>query len=415
MPALKFLSTSGSLDWMLPFCKVFGDNGQTRLLVDIFAYIAFEFRRDEDADPSTRSSIRALTPALLELSTDPPGAPPFSTPLNHILDTLDVLVAIPASDGNGSAIDVILDVAAYATAQRTVTTRPINGGAPGTTTDSIANLLLTHLASLQTRIGTGGAGDELSRLVDGVTPLITTTTGTGSSRRLANPNLRLLAATYSSVIADATALPASSYLCYVHDLQTESAEFMRSRHLATAVRVLSQVAGSTNVAELEAWIVSLLRPTSDRDAEVYGRLMQLVAGALSSDASGDDLSQVLSWASAGLSTTGAVSAREIVRTLDELLASDSQGAMLTIARTMIASGPLASRERPIATFADVASDVTAVDPENACMATGRDLDAESVEETVESLSEFLARDPDDGRSTGIEQIWALVGSLAPSE
>lgn len=415
LPIFAYLAESGSLDWILPICKVFGDQGQTRVFIDMLGTVARELRRDEDADPNTYSAFRRLGPALLEMTENPAGAPANSTPFNKIFDVFDQLLAIPSADGDGTAADILIDSLAYATANRSLALRPIDGAASVMVNDSIAGRLLLSLEVLQTRVLGAGAADELSRLVDGITPLLTTTTGSGASRRLANPNLRALLSTLTSVVAMSTNLPTQDYLCYIREGQSSSAEFMDSRHFATAIRVLAHLASSPNAAALEDWIVSLLRGNEDRTIEVYGPVMQLAAGAFSSNASSDDMSEVLAWLGAGLDNQEGGGMREMVRTLDELMVSDEERSILTMVRSLFAPGPLDSRERPISTYARVAGNIAEIDPVNMCSATGRAVDATSIEDTVTSLTEFLERDASDPGMTGIEQIWSLVGSLAPNE
>jgi len=415
LPALSVLADSGGLDWMLAIAKTFRDQGELRLLVDIFGFIGRELRADEDAYGSTYSAIRRLAPALVSMTTRAQADVPYSTPLNRVLDMLDILLTIESSDGSGSALDVMIDALEYMTKTRTIETRPVTGTTPGTTSSSFAILFLNKLKTLQTAVTDGSAGASLTRLVDSITPLLTSTTGSGVSRRLANPNLRLLAATFTSIIADATSLSPAEYLCYLHDLQSESTQFMTSKHFATSVRILKHLAISPSAVAIEDWLGSLLRGNADRSVEVYGPGLQLAAGALSSNASSEDLSQILDWLGAGLTATGTGGVREVVQTFDELLTSDSHHSMITMARSMLAPGPLASHERPITTFVNTATDVGAVDSTNACMASGGTIDPVALEDFVQGMTDFLHRDSTDGTSSGIEQVWSLVGSIAPAE
>lgn len=412
LPALRVLAQSGGLDWILPLAKTFGDQGQLRLLVDIFGYLATDFRRDEDASVTTVSSLRRLMPALQSMTTAQTAGVATSTPLNRVLDTLDVLLTVPASDGNGNSVDVVIDALAYMTTTRTVQTR----------TTAVANTsylveLLKSVKTMQTRLALYSAGPQVSAVLDAVTPLLTQTTGTGASRRLANPNLRLLSATLLDAVAQAASLPAASYQCYIADVQTESVAFLNSKHFATLVRIVNHLASSPNANALEDWMLTMMRgrPANQRQLELYGRALQLAAGASSANVSGDDLAQIASWFGAGLRVSGAGGVREIVSTLDQLLATDTNHTILTMLRTVITAGPLASHERPVSTFVDTASDVNAVDSANMCMATGTHLNASSLENAIQGISDFLVRNPSDGTSTGVEQIWSLVGTLAPAE
>lgn len=306
LPALRVLAQSGGLDWILPLAKVFGDQGQLRLLIDVFKYLAADFRKDEDASATTISALRRLMPALDSMTTAQTAGVATSTPLNRVLDAFDVLLTIPASDGNGNAVDVVIDAAAYATQTRTTLTTRL-----GTVSNSsYAGELLKSVRTMQSRIATSGATPQLTQVIDAITPLLTSTTGSGSSRRLSNPNLRLLAATLLDAASRATALPTASYQCYVADVQTESVAFLNSKHFATSVRIMNHLASSANAVALEDWLLSMMRgrPASERDLELYGRLMQLASAAMSSDASSDDLSAITNWLGAGGSPSPAPAA-----------------------------------------------------------------------------------------------------------
>lgn len=397
LPALTALAQSGGLDWILPLAKVFADQGQLRTLVDIFGFVAEDLRLDEDASASTVSVFRRIEPPLHSMIAV--GA------VDKVLQTLDILYTMPTGTPNETAVDLIIDTLSRVVTTGTVTTRQ---GAVSNTSLGIETLKV--LKTLVTRLNTASAGPKLTHMLNFVTGYLTRTTGTGSARKLANPNLRLLLAVVLQAAHDAASLSTAQYTCYMNELETRGVSMLTGRNFATVVRVLAQLTRSPNAAPLEDWLVSFLRgnPTHP-DQEVYGSLLQIAASVLSSDVAGTDMSNVVHWLE-GVSSQNTTDARDLLVTVDDLLQADTSGAILQIVRNMVNPGPLASMEAPISTFASTFGDVAEIDSTNMCMASSQVITAARLESTVTSVVDFL-NDP----QNGIGAIWRLVGTIAPDE
>ena len=99
-------------------------------------------------------------------------------------------------------------------------------------------------------------------------------------------------------------------------------------------------------------------------------------------------------------------AQQTLDALDDMVQSDTNGAMVQIMRNLVDPGP-ADGKPPVSVFAATFGDVAAVDTGNAC-ALGKVVTVPNLEHVVTSLSDFLLDD-----TNGITTIWKLVGTLAP--
>lgn len=409
LPSLEALVQSGGLDWILPLANVFEDNGELRTLINIFGYIAVELRRGDTAGASTNASVfRQIQPPLSSMIDA--GA------VTRILEALDVLYTIPAADGDGNSVDLIIDATANLVNTRTV---PVRGGT--VSNSSLAAELLKSLKTMVTRLNTAGASDELMNVVRFATSYLKQTEGTGASRRLANRNLRPLVATLAKAAGDAANLPFASWQCYVGELQTASTNLLggtasspTSRNFATIVRVLKHVTKTTNVQgqQLESWLESFIRPMpASPDQERLGILLLVAAGAITSDgASGEDLSAILRWLGT-VSGQQQTNLRSLVAILDEMLVSDEDDVVLTMMRTMVRADGSPSGEAPIVTMGSIFADVANVDATNMCSANDGPVTVTALETLLDGVLDFLSA----SNPNGIQDVWDLVGTIAPEE
>jgi hypothetical protein len=394
--AVNVLAKSGGLDWLLPVARVFKERGQVQTLVDIFGYVAGDLRLDEDGDAATVSSVRRLEPVFLTALKA--GA------LTKLFLEVDVLGGIQVPGSTDRASHLVMDTIEYVVQEGPVHLR--NGK---TVTSSLAVEILRALGRVSARVGTQGAAyDALERMLDFARQYLASTTS-GSKRVLVHPNLRLLLAVGLQAAADLADVPAASYGCLIDGWEQQANQFLTGRDFATLVRLGKQLATSPNARGLESWVVALLRgdPTTPA-ADSYGPILQLVASAASADVAGDDLDQLLKWLKA-VAADNRDQALELVTTLDDLLTQDRDGSMLQIARNAVAPGTIASGESPMQVYADVFSDVSRVDGENACMVGGA-VTLARLEQAVGAVHDFLVDE-----KGGITTIWKLVGTPAPND
>jgi hypothetical protein len=399
LSALDGLAKSGGLDAMLPLAKVFKDQGQLDLLIELLRFVADDLQLDEDADPATQSVVRRLEPALSEMIAS--GA------VDTMFDVLDILVTVPASDGDGTLADVMIDSIARAVEMGTVETRT---GAVADT--SLALETLEGLHTLVIRLEAADGADDLRRLLEWTTSHLRETRVVSGKEQLKNPNLRPLLGMLLDVAEDAGDLPHAQYLCYMDEFQQGTSDFLLGRDFATFIRLGELLETSASGPAMEDWLTSALRPQPDApETELYGPLMQLAVAALGSDFADADLGGLLRWLAA-VSDQRHGDARELVGILDDILASDENQAMLNIGRSLLAPGPLESGERPISTMADTFIDVAEVNPSDMCGPTRTEITAADMEDVLAPIVSFLQDD-----EGGIGAVWRLVGKVkaAPQE
>ena len=397
IPALKSLANSGGLDWLLPIARVFDAQHQMPALVDIFVYVANDLWKSGEYDrkvDNASSFVRRLEPPILSATRT--GA------VVKILSALDVLHGILVAGTTEPATHLLVDTLDYAIQLRTVNTRlgPVAGS-------SIASELLKSARTISSRIDAANAEPALSSVVRFGTQYLTeTTTLPGGRRVLAHPNMRMQLAIGLEAFADLSALPAASQACYIDHFQRTSATFLTGRSFATLVRLAKHVIGSPNAAPVEDWLVSLLRGNPSGPVEAYRPILQLTAAAASTQVAGDDLANLASWMQ-GVATNNQSTAMTTLVALDDMVQSDTNGAMVQILRNLVGPGPAADGAAPVSVFADTLGDVASVDTGNSC-AMRQLVTVPILEHAVTSLSEFLLDDV-----YGITSIWKLVGTLAP--
>ena len=397
IPALRSLANSGGLDWLLPIARVFDAQNQMAALVDIFVYVAEDLWKSGEHDrrvDNANSFVRRLAPPIL--SSAKAGA------VVKILGALDELHAIPVPGSTDRASHLLVDMADYAIKLRTVNTRlaPVAGS-------SIATELLKVARTISARVEAANAQGAVSALARFGTQYLTkTTTLPGGRRVLAHPNTRMLIAVGLDAFADLSALPATEQACYIDYFQRESAAFLTGRNFATLVRLAKQAIASPNAAVVEDWLVSFLRGNPGGGAEVYGPILQLTAAATSAQIAGDDLADVASWLQ-NVAKDNQSTALTTLRALDDMVQSDTNGAMVQILRNLVNPGPAEGGAAPVTVFGSVFGDVASVDTGNACEMR-QVMTVPVLEYAVKSLSEFLLDD-----ENGITSIWKLVGTLQP--
>jgi hypothetical protein len=396
IPALRTLANSGGLDWLLPIARVFNAQRQMPALVDIFNYIAADFwkggEHDRRVDNAT-SFVRRLEPPIL--SSAKAGA------VVKILAALDVLHGIQVPGSTNRASHLLVDTADYAIQSRTVSTRlaPVAGS-------SIATELLKVARTISSRVDTANAESALSSVVRFGTKYLTETKMGPNGRVLAYPNMRVMIGMGLKAVADMSMISPAQQACYITEFQRESETFLTGRNFATLVRLAKHVINSPNAAPVESWLVSLLRANPTGQVEAYRPILQFAAATASTQIAGDDLADVASWAQV-VAKDNQTTAMTTLISLDDMVQSDTNGAMVQILRNMVNTGPATDGAPPVSVFAATFSDVASVDTGNSCEAR-QVVTVPIMERVVTSLSEFLLDDVN-----GITSIWKLIGTLAP--
>lgn len=389
IPALRSLANSGGLDWLLPIARVFDAQHQMPALVDIFNYVATDLWKSGEHDrklDNSNSFVRRLEEPLLSTAK--------AHAIVKLLAAFDVLHGITVPGSTDRATHLLVDTLDYAIKLRTV-----HGRLGPVTNSDLATELLKVLRTISSRVDTANVEGALSSIVSWATQYLTTTIMLpGGQRVLLHPNVRLLAAVGLQAFADLSALPATAQACYVDHFQATSAQFLTSRNFATLVRLARQTLTSPNAKPVEDWLVGLLR------GKAYGSLLQLVAAASSAEVASADLTTVADWF-ADVATSNQSTALTTINALDDMIQSDSSGAMIQILRNLVEPGPASSGEPPISVFAETFRDVGSIDTGSACMIRPI-LTVPVLEHSITALTEFLLDDVN-----GITSIWKLVGTL----
>lgn len=391
--ALDDLAKSGALDFYIPVLRVFADRGQIDTVLQLIAYLAADLRKDEDADAASESAIRRLLPVIQQL---------LDTNAADVLFDLDALmVTVPAADGDGNLADVTIDAVDHVL-REDVTVHTRRGDVTGS---SIALELLTAMRGIVQRIDARGAGPDVDATIDFARGYLTRTRSVAGEQRLYEENLVPMLAELLDAAGSALERPRDEQLCFIDAQQANADELLTTREIATAMRVGKTFSTSPNGAAAEEWIRGLIAPRpSSPSTETLGLLLQLAAGLLQSDVGGTHLEEILRWlgrVAGQLHEAGP----ELVRSLDHLLAGDTSQVGLTIARTLVAPGPLDTAEPPMCTFGDVFTGVATVAASDACEPTdGIEYDVADAEEILRSVVDFMNDD-----ATGLGAIYALVG------
>jgi hypothetical protein len=391
IPALKSLANSGGLDWLLPIARVFNQQHQMPALVDIFVYIADDLWKSGQYDArvdNANSFVRRLEQPLL------------STAKQHaivkLLAAFDVLHGITVPNSTDRATHLLVDTIDYAIKLRTV-----NGRQGPIANSDLATELLRVLRTISARVDSANAESSLSAVVSWGTQYLTqTATLPGGKRVLLHPNMRLLAAVALQAFADLSALPPAEQSCYVDHFQATSAQYLTGRNFATLVRLARTTLTSPNAKPVEDWLVGLLR------GKAYGPILQLLAASASTDVAGDDLSTIADWFTS-VAKSNQSTALTTLNALDDMIQSDTNGAMIQIMRNLVEPGPAESGDPPVSIFGDTFGDVGSIDTGNSCMMRPL-MTVPILEHTITKLTEFMLDDVN-----GITSIWKLVGTLRP--
>jgi hypothetical protein len=272
---------------------------------------------------------------------------------------------------------------------------------------SIATELLEVARTISARVNSAGAQPALSSVVHFASQYLTqTTTDPDGHRVLAHPNMRMLLAVSLDAVSDLSAIPPDAQACYIDYFQTTSEAFLTGRNFATLVRLANHVIDSPNAAPVEDWLVSLLRGSSSGPAEAYRPILQLTAAAASADVAGEDLSNLATWLR-GVAKDNESTALTTLRAFDDMIQSDTNGAMVQILRNLVNRGPVEDGSPPVSVFAATLGDVASIDTGNSCERRQL-ITVPILENVVTKLSEFLLDDVN-----GITSIWKLVGTLRP--
>ena len=366
LQALDGLAKSGALDAYIPLAKVFNDQNQLRLLIDIFHLVSDDLRLDEDNDVATQSVIRKALPVLQKLLR--------SGSVDKLLDLLDLLVETPSIDNNGSAADVIVDsIERVVNDDSTVMTRQ------GPREMSSLGLELVYsVRTMMSNVSTHGGSAALEELWIHVTSYVRETevddSGTvdPSDDRIVLSNRRFIPLTtvVLDLLTDVVSLEPDARTCYFDAIQSELDSVLTGREFATLMRLVQSLANSSNGEILEAWVGNILSPLptlTDSNGEaldVHAELISLVAGLLQAPIEGTDIDEFLVLGS-DLLDPEAIELRDLILAFDTLLESDEADQLQVLLRNMTFN-PEGLDQPPLLGLIDIASAVAELDTASQC-------------------------------------------------
>ncbi len=391
--SLDGLAKSGALDFLIPVARVFKEQGQLELLIDILQYVATDFRRDEDGDPGTSSVVRQALPSISSAIEAGVGDP--------ILDLVDLLLTLETADGAPLADALIEAMTFLIDDDGTIETRQ------GSASTSYVLALIEPLKEIVSRLRTGRAVPAFDRLVDHLGGYVTDTRMEGGREVLADRNLIPLATVLSDTAREATTLRPEAWQCYVGEAQTGVDELLVGRDFASVVRLVGVLERNPEGEVVEDWVSGMLDPNATDG--LYGPMLQVGAGVLGTDTtrpdgSDIDVQPVVTWLGRVARQRSADGA-DLVGIIDQMLATDENGSMLAIGRNFIEPGPLESGEAPAETYLDIFDSVTDVSEPRMC-SVDPDLryTVDEAEETVIGVVEFMQ-----GEDQGLGAVYGLIG------
>ena len=392
LDALEQLAASGSLDFLIPLDKILAAEGHTRTFIAIAGVIVEDLRLDNDADASTQSVFRQLLPILSDLIEA--GA------ADALFDLVDGLAAVHTPDARGqdaTLADVLIDAAAFALADRDVTTR-----AGAMRRSSLAAELLDPLILIVDRVSRAGASAAGGRLVDHFIGYLQPDAQGGLAQKGVVPLATVLLEGLTAVWQ----LDEAARACYVTALQADAQDLLTAPAFATLVRLGRIVDRSPQRPALEGALAAWLdaEPADPRVASAFAPLLQVTAALLQTSPPAGAVDRLLGFAAVALDPAR-VNGVAILRTFDTLLEADTGGVLLDMLRRAVSPSPVGPV--PLQALFEgyapaLAVSAPACTPENAPW-TARGLDS-----AIAKLVGFL-RDPTYGLPAIFDALAAFVG------
>jgi hypothetical protein len=391
--SLDGLAKSGALDFLIPVARVFEEQGQLELLIDILQFVAEDFRADEDGDPGTSSVVRQALPSISAAIEAGVGDP--------IFDLVDLLLSLETADGEPLA-DALIDAIAFLVDDGgTIETRQ------GAASTSYVLALIEPLKEIVNRLRTGRATPAFDRLVDHVGGYLTDTRTEDGREVLTDRNLVPLMTVLTDTAREATTLRPEAWQCYVGEAQSGTDELLVGRDFASVVRLVGVLERNPEGEVVEDWVSGMLDPNDPEG--LYGPMLQVGAGVLGTDttrADGSDIDvqPVVTWLGR-IARQRSEDGADLVGIVDRMLQTDEDGAMLAIGRNFVNAGPLESGEAPVSTYMDIFDSVTDVSEPRMC-AVDPDLrySVDEAEETLIGVVEFM-----EGEDEGLGAVYGLIG------
>lgn len=383
--ALQDFASSGALDAFIPIAKAFSDRKETHLLNEIMLALAAHY-------PQTMTPNE---PAIVKLLNS--GA------VNQLLAAVNQMSTITVPSNNENLIDVLADtVGALVDDTNPYTDRQ------GRVQKTLANLLLAPMSDLETAAQSAGVDTNLSNALGNLvnTLAATYTDANGNTRLVYNVFVSTLGDTLNWVAQQIPATAAQKSAWCDSQEQTMS-DMLQSRDVSALVDVFVSINSSTNAAVFTSAISNLFTPSNDPTQDVFGSILQVLAGLMQtqptaplSSQQAADLAAIANFFG-GEIDPAAAKLSNLMTMMQKMAAADDKLLVLAIVRNMISTGANGSATPPITTIMGVISDIRNADGG----ASGSGMTAQSMTNILQKAVNFM-----DDQQNGLPHLFAQIKS-----
>ncbi len=380
---LDDLAKSGALDFYLPIAKTFRQQGELAALVRMLAIAAIDLEKDEDQSANTQSALRPFLPILAEVLRS--GA------VDPFFDLNELLVTVPAIDGDGTLADVLIDSAARLLDDTTTintATGPVQG-------ESLAKQLIDALHVSVQRIEAAGKTESLAIVTNIATGYLTKTTTINGEKRLADVAFVPMLASGFDALVQAARLPSPQLQCYITEWQELSRSWIESPVVAGVMRTGVALENYPNTAQLNVFLSRLLDPTPSNSPAnsptQYSELLRITAELLQSPLAVEGTDSLLATIAEALSQQR--NASQLIVNLDQILYSDTEQTMWRLLSNAAGDVNTPQDQAPLFALLNLATEYASLEEENTCQSLpAPPVDVPALEQRISDFISFLRDD-----------------------
>ena len=198
-------------------------------------------------------------------------------------------------------------------------------------------------------------------------------------------------------------LPESSKECYFDQIQGTINSFLDGRNFATLIRLIKSIEDAPSGYVIEDFAKRALNPIQEPGTtDIYSPLVQLLSAYLQTSVTSTDINALIGYL-AEVVDPSELRGRDLVETMNTIIASDTDEVMISALRNLTQSHGPAGAETPLSQLMDAFTDVSSIDTGSMCMKREAMTLSEAVE-LVETIAQFVRNN-----DTGLGSIYRLVG------
>lgn len=380
--ALDDLAKSGALNFYLPVAKTFRQEGELRALVTVFETLGSDLRKDEDQSANTSSAVRPILPVLAEILRS--GA------MDSIFDLNEILVTVPATDGDGSLADVLVDSGARLL-DNTTTVNTVSGPQNGV---SLASELIDAFRNSAERIRVADQSESLSRTANFVSSYFTRTEEREGKLRLIDQSVVPQLASGLEALLEASRLPPSQYQCVLQEWQDESRQWIEDPAIADILGVGVVLRDYEQSAQIDLFLSRLLDPSPPHITEgptSSDELVRMMAELLQSPTENEGADAYLRFAGALLDPER--EAENLLSGIDKLLYRDGERVLIQLLQDSLGVRGSDKEQAPALVVIDLAQRYYELQSSNQCaLSIDTTISQEELEDSLNSLVAILQDD-----------------------